>query len=206
MNNYDLLKLFEEYEEAYSGNPNDIIAFIEKKKDLLHQISELDEVESFKKFAALVATYIKTLVDTGIYNKAIDEALLFLPVIEKNMIFLSIDPSQEHWYLTLCFQKAYAHYQLKDYHFALKHFRQLLTYTPDSDQLKAWADYAWYGTLKGYMNAMLIVASVLTIGSVCLKNVLPPLVRFTIAITGLILIGVHTWVGYRIKKNRRAKT
>jgi len=203
MNNYDLLKLFEDYEEAYAESPRAIIDLVERKKDLLHQIVEIDDVENFKKYMALVATYIKSVVNTGRYNRAIDEALFFLPVIEKNMIYLNLDPSQEHGYLTLCFQKAYAHYQLNDYTLALKHFKQLLKFSPDSDQLKAWVDYAWYGKFKGYLNAMLIVAAILVISPIAFRSRLPPWSKLTMSTIGIILVGVHTWFGYRLKKNRR---
>ncbi|MFD1258467.1 hypothetical protein ACFQ3S_16800 [Mucilaginibacter terrae] len=203
MNNYQLHEIFYAYEEAYTSDPYYVINFMKKNAEILHQENDFDEIADLKKYLAIVSQYIKALVDTGRYNKAIDEALYFLPVIEKNMIYLHINPAEETWYLSVCFQKGYAHYQLSDYFIALKQFKILLEFTPDSDQIKMWIDHSRYGTYKRYLNFIIIIASVLIFCPILFRNVLSPIIKIIMIISGLVLLALHTWLGYSNKSNKR---
>jgi len=203
--NYQLHELLDDYGESFSKNPQYTLDFIKNKRQELESLKMFDDPDDFKKYIAIIGRYIEALVKSGKYNLAIDEANAMMPLIEESRAKLAIKASEITWYLTIRFQKALAHFQLKDYMVALKEFKELKTVDPHSDEIKKWVVYARYGKFKQYEIFIIVAASILIFGGLFFRRYFPPAVNIIASITGLALITICWIMNYKIKKNRRIK-
>ena len=202
---YQLDELFDNYGESFSEDPQYTFDFIKNKRQELNSLNTFDDPDDFKKYIAIIGRYMEALVKSGKYNLAIDEANAMLPLIEESRAILAIKASEISWYLTIRFQKASAHFYLKDYAVALMEFKELKTIDPQSDEIKKWVDYSRYGKFKQYETFIIVAASLLIFGGLFFKRYFPPVVNFIASITGLTLITVCWIMNYKINKNKRIK-
>jgi hypothetical protein len=203
MLNHQLRELFDNYGESFKEDSKYTIDFVKANRQSLLDLPTIEDVSSFKKYLAIIGRYIKGLVSTGKHNLAIDEAVAFLPVIERNRTQFQLKPTDDNWYLTILFQKACAHNQLKDYAVALKEFKALQAIDLQSDEIKKWIDYSWYGKYQVYNNLIFILGAILIFGDSLLKNHLSENINLLTNFTGLGLWIIYFVVFFRIRKNRR---
>lgn len=203
MLNYQLHEFFDNYGESFTEDPKYTIDFVKNNRQLLLNFSTIGDVFDFKKYLAIIGRYIKGLVSTGKYNLAIDEATAFLPAIERNRTQFQIKPTDDNWYLSILFQKACAHNQLKDYAVALKEFKALQTIDPQSDEIKKWLDYSWYGKYQVYNNFIFILGAILIFGDSLFKSHLSKNINLLANFTALGLWIIYFIVFFKIRKNRR---
>lgn len=203
MLNYQSYELFDDYEASFTESPRYTIDFVKNKRRELDSLNTFDSPDDFKKYLAIIGRYIKGLVSTGKHNLAIDEATAFLPAIERNRTQFQIKPTDDNWYLSILFQKACAHNQLKDYAVALKEFKALQTIDPQSDEIKKWLDYSWYGKYQVYNNFIFILGAVLIFGDSLLKSHLSRNINLLANFTALGLWLIYFIVFFKIRKNRR---
>ena len=200
---YQLHELFDNYGESFSDDPKYTIDFVKANRQSFVNSPNFEEVTDFKKYLAIIGRYVKGLVSTGKHNVAIDEAIAFLPVIERNKTRLQMKPTDDNWYLTILFQKACAHNQLKDYNVASKEFKALQAIDPQSDEIKKWLEYSWYGKYQVYINLLFIVGAILIFGDSLLKNHLSKSINLLANFVGLGLWIIYFIVFFKLRRNRR---
>ncbi len=203
MLNYQLHELLDEYGESFTEDPKYTIDFIKAKRQELDSLNTFDDPDDFKKYIAIIGRYMEALVKSGKYNLAIDEANAMMPLIEESRALLAIKASKITWYLTIRFQKALAHFQLKDYAVALKEFKALQAIDLQSDEIKKWVDYSWYGKYQFYNNLVFILGAILIFGDSLLKNHLSKNTNLLVNFTGLGLWIIYFIVFFKIRRNRR---
>ncbi len=203
---YQLHELFYTYEDSFSDDPKYTIDFVRANRQSLVSLLNFEDITDFKKYLAIIGRYVKGLVSTGKHNLAIDEAIAFLPGIERNRNRFEMEPIDDSWYLTILFQKACAHNQLKDYIVASKEFKALQTIDPQNDDIKKWLEYSQYGKFKRYETFIIIIASILIFSGLFFRRYFPPVIHFIADAIGVTLV-VFCWImNYKITKNKRIKS
>lgn len=192
------------HEEVY-GSDSAAIAFFQRNYSLFAGIGSFKFKAELELFQEMHLCYIGALYNLGKYNKCLNEALQFQPLIEDGLEEYGINFAEDERYKWLLFKQAQANYFLRDYAEAKRLLKIVLSYEPDNDAFIGLMLSTRRWERQKLFNFLTVVGAIIFTATIFLKRSMPRNLEFFLSSLGLLLMLIPQFQSFFFERNRRKR-